>query len=139
MNRCVSPTFSVTLAGEMTIIVRTGSGVVAGAGFFTVTSAIPVTVPFPAVIAVPPAAIAVKIPLQSIVPTVSSLLVHVKTIPGIRSPYWSYPVASNRQISSISGVTSAGETSIERSSGGSSVLYTAISETYLTDNPFVEG
>ncbi len=86
-------TSSVAVAGETFIVVNTD---VPGAELtgFTVTDAVPLIVPFVAVIVVVPAASAINEPVLSIVPIVVLLLLHV-TIASIGLLFWSKVVAVN--------------------------------------------
>jgi hypothetical protein len=65
----------------------------------TFTCAVPVIVPFNAIAFAVPALIAVKSPLESMVPTVSLSLDHVKRTSVRSLPLWSFAVAVNCRVS----------------------------------------
>ncbi len=86
-------TSRVAVAGETFIVVNTDAPGAELAGF-TVTDAVPLTVPFVAVIVVVPGANAINEPAASTVPTVVLLLLHV-TVASIGLLFWSKVVVVN--------------------------------------------
>ena len=83
----------------------------------TVTAAVPETPSAVAVMVVVPAACAVKTPVASMVPTVSSLLAQATPTPVMGLSSWSRTAAWNARDSPISRVTLAGLTSMVVTTG----------------------
>ncbi|VVB93571.1 Uncharacterised protein [uncultured archaeon] len=111
----VPPTTTDAVAGETVILVNTGVG--GGVTAVTVAVAVPLTDPLAAVIVAVPAAFAVNLPVESIVPTVVLLLVHV-TVAVIGLPFWSSVAAVKVWVPPTTTDAVAGETVILVNTGG---------------------
>ncbi|KAF5036330.1 hypothetical protein DSECCO2_576170 [anaerobic digester metagenome] len=118
-NATVLLTVTVGVSGVMVISVATGPP---GSPAFTVTVAVPDTLPAVAVTVALPAAFAVKRPVSSMVPTVALSLVQVNVTPDSLSPNWSRASAENGSVSPTFRVAVGGVTSMfvtTRSTGAS--------------------